>query len=203
MLALQPNLGHALPVEVIDRNNVAEADLTTILDLHLSAFPPWTMTSTERAAEIREIRADLDKFPENHERRPRIFAIRDAGQVIAKATIFPREIATTDGKLWIMAVAQTVVTKELRYRGLGTSLMRAAFQLVDDGHFAFSIYQTSHAVSVFYKKLGAVVVTNPIINSRGRNPEKRARPFVDDVVMRYPADRPWPAGEIDLLGSGY
>jgi hypothetical protein len=196
-------LGHAYAIEVIDRSNVDPKDLEVILDLHLAAFPPWTLTPEQRAAELAEIRADLDKFSEPHVRRPRIFAIRDEGRVIAKATIFPREIATTDGNLWIMALAQTVVTKDQRYRGLGTAVMKAAFQLVDDGHFAFSIYQTSHAVSVFYKKLGAVLVTNPIINSRGRNPEKRARPFVDDVVMRYPADRAWPEGTIDLLGSGY
>src|SRR3954467_10323014 len=153
MLARKPSLAEAYPVEVIDHANVVEADLVEILDLNLSAFPPWTLTPEQRTDEVRSLRADLDKLTQPRARRPRIFAMRDAGRIIAKASIFPREIATSAGRMWIMAVAQTVVTKEKRYRGLGSTLMRAAFQLVDEEHFAFSVYQTSHAVSVFYQKL--------------------------------------------------
>jgi len=56
-------------------------------------------------------------------------------------------------------------------------------------------------VRPFYEKLGACLVTNRIFNSLGNDPEKN--PFWDEIAMRYPAAKHWPAGQIDLRGPGY
>ena len=75
------------------------------------------------------------------------------------------------------------------------------FDLVDHGPFAHSLFQTSHEVRPFYEKLGAGLVTNRIVNSLADDPTEN--PFWDEVVMRYPAAKHWPAGEIDLRGPGW
>lgn len=53
----------------------------------------------------------------------------------------------------------------------------------------------------FYEKLGACLATNRIVNSLGDDPQ--ASPFWDEIILRYPKDRQWPEGEIDLRGPGY
>ena len=72
---------------------------------------------------------------------------------------------------------------------------------IERGIFPFSLFQTSHKVRPFYEKLGATLVTNRIVDSLGDDP--MASPFWDEVALRYPKDRPWPEGEIDLRGPGY
>jgi len=79
--------------------------------------------------------------------------------------------------------------------------VRAAFDLVDDGTFPFSLFQTSIEIQPFYEKLGAYRVPNKIVNSLGEDPQ--ASPFWDRIAMVYPADGDWPSGEIDLRGPGY
>jgi hypothetical protein len=44
-------------------------------------------------------------------------------------------------------------------------------------------------------------VTNPIVDSLAADPS--VNPFWDEVVMRYPAVKHWPEGEIDLRGPGF
>jgi hypothetical protein len=79
--------------------------------------------------------------------------------------------------------------------------VRAIFDLVDHGPFEHSLFQTSHQVRPFYEKLGAGLVTNPIVDSLAADPS--VNPFWDEVVMRYPAVKHWPEGEIDLRGPGF
>ena len=78
--------------------------------------------------------------------------------------------------------------------------MRAAFHTVDEGSFPVSLFQTSFGVQAFYEKIGACLVSNPVVNSLGDTP---GNPFWDDVAMRYPASAEWPEGTIDLRGPGY
>ncbi|MEM9660155.1 MAG: hypothetical protein AAF961_17460, partial [Planctomycetota bacterium] len=90
---------------------------------------------------------------------------------------------------------------EHRGCGLGELVVRAAFGVVDDGEFPWSLFQTTYPVQAFYNKLGAQLVKNPIVNSLGEDPQ--ANPFWDEIIMRYPAKADWPKGVIDLLGPGY
>ena len=101
----------------------------------------------------------------------------------------------------IVALAQVCTDPAERGRKLGQAVVRAVFDLVDHGPFPHSLFQTSHQVRPFYDKLGAGLVTNPIFNSLGDDPDKN--PFWDEVAMRYPAAKHWPEGEIDLRGPGW
>jgi hypothetical protein len=134
-------------------------------------------------------------------RAPRSLVVLDGGRVIAHALVFARTIRTLEGEMTIAALARVCSDPDRRGEGLGDMVVRAAFAPVDAGDFAFSLFQTSHRVRPFYERLGCVLVDNSITNSLGETP--KANPFWDEVVMRYPADRPWPAGTIDLRGPGY
>jgi len=121
--------------------------------------------------------------------------------VIAHAAALPRTIGTSEGEMTILALAQVATDPEARGRRLGQAVVRQTFDLVDHGPFEHSLFQTSNNVRPFYEKLGCGLVTNRIVNSLGDGP--RACPFWDEVAMRYPAAKAWPAGEIDLRGPGY
>ena len=89
-----------------------------------------------------------------------------------------------------MALASVCSDPEMRGRGLGETVVRAAFDTVDHGPFAHSLFQTSFKVQPFYEKLGCCLVTNRIVNSLAEDPAKN--PFWDEIVMRYPAPSPGP-----------
>ncbi|MFP4380641.1 MAG: GNAT family N-acetyltransferase [Candidatus Sumerlaeia bacterium] len=133
--------------------------------------------------------------------RSRFFTIWEGDRVIANARIFPRIIRTPDGEVMAMALASVCAEKQLRGTGLGKQVVRAAFDLVDDGIFPLSIYQTTPDVRPFYEKLGAREIHNKIINSKAEDPT--ANPFWDPVAMIYPASYEMPDGTIDLLGEGF
>ena len=132
---------------------------------------------------------------------PRSLVVRENGQYIAHAAIVPRVIGTSGGELTVAGLAQVCSDPVHRGRGLGETVVRAVFELVDAGDFPCSLFQTSHQVRPFYEKLGSCVIENKIVNSLGEDVE--ANPFWDRVVMRYPATGEWPGGEIDLRGPGY
>jgi predicted N-acetyltransferase YhbS len=135
------------------------------------------------------------------EQAPGSYLIRDQGHVIAHAAIIPREIGTTSGTCVIAGLARVCTAPAARGRGLGEQVVRAVFEVVDRGAFAFSLFQTTPPVQAFYERLGACLVHNTIINSL--DPDRHVSPFWDPVVMRYPSHGDWPAGEIDLRGPGY
>ena len=80
-------------------------------------------------------------------------------------------------------------------------MAKAAFDLVDNGTYPFSLFQTTENVKSFYEQLGAVRIHNRFINSTAEDPV--ANPFWSPVIMRYPAKPGWPDGEIDLKGPGW
>jgi hypothetical protein len=80
-------------------------------------------------------------------------------------------------------------------------MAQAAFNLVDDGTFPFSLFQTTVDVKAFYERLGAMEIHNRFINSAAEDPT--ASPWWSPVVMRYPAKPGWPEGQIDLRGPGW
>jgi predicted N-acetyltransferase YhbS len=132
---------------------------------------------------------------------PRSYVIRDGARVVAHSLIFARTIRTTDGDMTIAALARVCSRPELRGQGLGEAVVRESFAPVDSGLFPASLFQTSPNVRPFYEKLGAAVIHNPFINSLAEGP--KTNPFWHEVVMRYPTNRPWPTGTIDLRGPGY
>ena len=133
--------------------------------------------------------------------RPRFFLIREAEQLVATAHVFPREVITSEGNMTVLGLAGVCASPEHRGKHLGRAVVLAGFEIVDQGHFPYSLFQTSVDVRPFYEKLRATKVDNRFFNSLGEDPD--ANPFWDTEIMRYP-DRPgWPEGPIDLLGAAY
>lgn len=132
---------------------------------------------------------------------PRSFMIREAGSVIAHATVEPRTIGTKTGDITVLALARVCTGLEVRGRRLGLAMVRAAFELVDNGTFAFSLFQTTEPIKPFYDRLGAVAIENLCVNSTAENPTAPA--FWSPVIMRYSAKPGWPSGDIDLRGPGW
>jgi predicted N-acetyltransferase YhbS len=185
-------------VETLDSRTLTEPEARAIAELLCVVWPKPDRTVDTRTAQLLGEWRDQSGPEEQH---PRSFVIREHGRVIAHSGVFPRTIGTTDGEITILALARVCTDPALRGRHLGEAVVRESFQLVDDGTFPWSVYQTSHKVRPFYERFGACQVPNRIVNSQAEDPT--ANPFWDEIVMRYP-DRPgWPEGEIDLRGPGY
>lgn len=185
-------------IDTLDRRSMSEADARAIAELLCAVWPKPGRTVDSRTAELLAQWRDYDGPEAQH---PRSVVVREAGRVTAHAGADPRTIGTSQGELTILALGKVCTDPAERGRKLGAAVVRGVFQLVDDGTFPWSLFQTCHFVRPFYEKLGCALVENRIVNSLADDPT--ANPFWDDVVMRYPATEGWPAGQIDLGGPGY
>jgi hypothetical protein len=187
-----------MQVETLDRRNLSEADAWAIAELVVSIWPKPGRTVETMAADMRD-QWRAYRGPERQ--HPRSFLVREAGRVIAHASFDPRTIGTTVGDMNVLALARVCTNPAIRGRRLGQAVVKAAFELVDDGSFPFALFQTTDDVQAFYDKLGAMRISNRFVNSLAEDPT--ADPFWSPVRMRYPAGPRWPEGEIDLRGPGY
>ncbi len=190
------NQSHVIEEVWLDR--ASQPMLLAIGQLIAIVWPKPGVTATDRAHQLANLcePGDADDCMV-----PKSFVIREQTRVIAHAAAIPRTIATAAGPMTIVGLSRVATHPDFRGQRLGELVVRAAFALVDNGRFAASLFQTSHAVRPFYERLGCAVVDNCVINSTGVDPT--IPPFCDNVVMRYPGDRDWPAGDIDLRGPGY
>jgi len=188
----------AMPVEIWDARHFSPAQAEAIGALIDLVWPKPNMTAADRAAQQLALGRQY-QGPDVH--APRALVVMDGGRVVAHAAMLPRRIGTSAGEMMIGGLSRVCTAPDVRGRGLGELVVRAAFGLVDAGDFAFSLFQTNRSVQRFYEKLGAVVVENPIVNSLAADPT--ANPFWDELAMRYPRDGRWPEGTIDLRGPGY
>ena len=129
----------------------------------------------------------------------RRFAIRHEGQLAAVCRIIPRRIQTTHGALDVLGLAGVMTRPELRLRGFGAKVVRAAFSHVDNGAFTAALFQTR--VPEFYETLGCRRVENVFVNSFAENPS--GTPWWDLHHMIYPASYQWTEGLVDLLGPAW
>lgn len=185
-------------IETLDRRRLSEADARASAELVVSIWPKPGRTVDTMAADML---AQWRNYQGPEREHPRAFAIRENGRMIAHASFDPRTIRTSQGELTVLALARVCTEPAVRGRKLGQAVVRAAFNLVDDGSFRFALFQTTHDVRSFYENLGAVCAENPFVNSLAEDPT--ARPWWSPVVMRYPAGPGWPEGQIDLVGPGY
>lgn len=185
-------------VEELDARTYSAADARAIAELLCLVWP-----KPEKNVDIRQeqLVALGRGYRGREDQHPRSFVIRDHGRIIAHSGMLPRTIGTGSGDLTIAALSRVCSDPTYRGQGLGELVVREVFSLVDAEVFLFSLFQTSHKVQPFYEKLGATLVDNRIINSLADDPT--SYPFWDEVVLRYPKNRVWPAGEIDLRGPGY
>jgi GNAT superfamily N-acetyltransferase len=121
----------------------------------------------------------------------------EGNDIIGFARIFARPILVNGKQMSNMALENVSVQPKYRGLNIGALLVKEAFSFVDSQIFECSLFQTK--VAGFYEKLGARIVTNPIINSL--NAEKK--PFWDPHILVYPKTYETGIGEIDLLGDGY
>ncbi|HJQ79701.1 MAG TPA: GNAT family N-acetyltransferase, partial [Lacipirellulaceae bacterium] len=135
------------------------------------------------------------------EQHPRSYVVREGDRVIAHASFDPRTISTGDKEITVLALARVCSDPAVRGRKLGQAVVQAAFELVDQGAFPFSLFQTTNEVQPFYERLGAVRIHNRFVNSLAT--DSKADPWWNPVIMRYPDGPGWPAGEIDLRGPGW
>ena len=185
-----------LRVESIAPDRFTAAEATPIAALLCTVWPKPGRTVEMRVAKM------LDEFASaTTETAPRSFVVREHGETIAFAQMLPRTIHTSAGPITVAGLARVCSHPDHRGRGLGDMVVRAAFEIVDQGEFRWSLFQTSHQVQPFYERLGAVLIDNPIVDSLGDDPQ--ANPFWDEIAMRYPASGDWPRGTLDLQGPGY
>lgn len=178
-------------------------DLSEELALAIGKLMASTWKNPEKNAEVRAAKLiDLGNQQIGPaELASRSWVLMDGDLCIAHAAMQPREIRLAGQPTWIMGLGAVCTDADRRGQGLGATIVRAAFGMIDDGLASFSLFQTSNAVQPFYENLGACKVENPIVDSTADDPT--ANPFWDDVVMRYPSGGNWPAGTIDLAGPGY
>ena len=196
-------------MEILFADALTRAEAHAIATLLYSVWPQSTRSFEER---FERIASDWVGYDGPESVRPRYFVIWDSPRThesdashqpvaIALALAAPRTIRTNASEMTILALARVCTAPDRRGEGLGTRVVRAALQLVDEGVYPFALFQTTPDVHAFYEKLGACVATNEFVNSRADNPQ--ACPFWSEVILRYPRGADWPAGTIDLLGPGY
>ncbi len=190
-------------VECLWADALTEPDVRRLAELHHRVWPKPGRTVEELMARVRALAEIRDG---SEDQRPRLFVIRLSDRIIARATTLPRTIETSRGPLTVAGLAAVAAAPEHRGEGLGKRVVRAVFDLVDQGVFEWSLFQTSHAVKQFYEKLGARVIDNEIINSMAADycESHPTHPMWDDVAMVYPGGRSgWPMGRIDLRGAAW
>lgn len=188
----------SIEVETCIAPHMSDADHERLAELRALIFPRPGRTPASILPEMRDQYRSFDGDPARSLRR---FLVRDdAGQIIANADILPRTIATAEGQFGVGGLKLVLCHPDYQGRGLGAAVVRAAFGLIDRGVFPWSLFQTSRRIQPFYEHLRCRLVDNVFVNSENES-NPRARPWKDEVVMIYPADRAgWPEGEIDLLG---
>ncbi len=187
-----------MQVERLDLRLLSAEDALAIGRLIVKVWPKPGKDERFRQRQMISIGQD---YCGPEQRVPLSFVVREKENVIAHAAVIPRNIVTSQGELTIAGLCKVCSDPKLRGQGLGELVVRKVFDMVDADDFRFSLFQTTPLVSPFYERLGACAVENHFVNSFASN--LRECPFWDEVIMRYPSDREWPSGEIDLCGPGY
>ncbi len=187
-----------MQVETLDARSLSEADARGIAELLVRVWPKSPKTVEVRQRQMLEMGRDHQG---SDLQAPRSFVVREEGRVIAHSAVIPRTIGTSQGEITIAGLTRVGTDPNERSRGLGALIVRPVFELVDQGAFSFSLFQTTAEVSPFYEKLRCAAIDNPIVNSLAE--DEHHSPFWDKVIMRYPDGPGWPEGEIDLRGPGY
>jgi len=187
-------------MELLDPAGITETDARAIAELGFIAWPDGDETPEPRARRI------LDRQARGHWRpgHETWFVVRNPsdGKIIAKAQTFRRRIIPRDGEpLTVLALAGVTTHPDFRGRGIGSAMAARALQAVRPPEAPFALFQTTPPRRRFYERLGCVVVTNRFVDSTAADPE--ARPWWNELVLRYPAAGDWPTGTIDLNGPGY
>lgn len=189
----------ATPVQMILSQDLTHDDALLAGQLLVTVWPKPNVTVDDRAEQLLSVGR---QYEGQRMVAPRSFIIRDSGEIIAHAQVFPRTIFSQDRQIEVAALAKVCTAPNRRGENLGGRIVRAVFELVDRQLFEFALFQTTPEVRPFYERLGAAKVENRFFNPSADDPEEN--PFWDTEIMCYPADRPgWPDGPINLGGPAY
>ncbi len=187
-----------MQVETLDSRRLTTDEALAIARLIVKVWPKPDKNEAFRQYQMLSMGQGY-QGPDNQ--APRSLVIWEQDRVIAHAAVIPRIIGTSHGDLAIAGLCKVCSDPMLRGKGLGELVVRGVFNLVDAEVFDFSLFQTTAAVKKFYEHLGACTVHNQFVNSLAVN--QRENPFWDEIIMRYPDNRDWPSGEVDLRGPAY
>lgn len=123
------------------------------------------------------------------------------GRLAAHAAGFSRTIIHQRGQTEVLALASVFSDPNLRTRGLGKAVVRAALERVDNGEFTASLFQSP--VPDFYRRLGCRTLTGYRWVNRLDPVDPERHPFWNDDVMVYPASRAWHGQLIDINGPAW
>jgi GNAT superfamily N-acetyltransferase len=185
-------------VETLMAPDIADGDFLQLASLIRLMLRDKSRDERELAESMRQEWSSYSGPPELQGRR---FIVRDSGRIVANADLLPRKMLTSRGRELAAGLCAVISHPDVRGRGFGKAVVRAAFDHVDSGDFSFALFQSRDDARGFYEKLGCHVVYSPVINSRNdEDPEEN--PFWEEWVMSYSIAE-MPDGEIDVLGPGY
>jgi predicted GNAT family N-acyltransferase len=125
----------------------------------------------------------------------------DNDNAIAHARVFPRIIKVESVNIEVLCLGGVCVSPNRRKENLGKMVSEKAFEIINKGEYRFCLFQTE--VPEFYRKMGAIEVSNIFYNSENIN-NPNTSPWWDEHIMIYSKNiNEWPTGSIDLNGSAY
>jgi predicted GNAT family N-acyltransferase len=178
-----------MDLSVNEPDEIEHSDRILIVKLIRETWPP-------KENEIVTLEEDLEKIFGYKPEEKHIF-VKNNRQICGFAKIFFREIKIGEKLIRNMALACVCVKKDLRKGGIGKTIVKKAFEAVDNKEFDCSLFQT--AVPEFYEKIGARKIMNKCINSYKNN----ENPWWDPNVIIYPGNFKIGEAVIDLMGDGY
>ena len=184
--------------ETLMAPDIADDDYIQLASLIRLLLRDKSRSEQELAESMRREWSHYTGPPELQGRR---FIVRDGGRIVANANLHPRRMLTSRGSELVGGLCAVVSHPDVRGRGFGKAVVRAAFDHVDIGEHSFALFQSRADARGFYEKLGCHVVDSPVVNSRSSE-SPRANPFWEQWVMSYSVND-MPEGEIDILGPGY
>lgn len=184
-------------------DEITEPIAKQIGSLSARSFASSDRTLDQRTTELMEFRDKQDEVTKSQRR----FIAWCGETLVAHAFTFVRKIQfeevrdSDQQQMNVLALASVCSDPDLRGKGLGVLVTRAAFEQVGQGDWpTVSLFQTP--VPGFYKKLGCRIVTNRFVN-RLSEKDTEANPWRDDTIMIYPESHRWHDGIIDLNGPDY
>lgn len=178
-----------MDLSISKSDDIGYSDRISIIALIRETWPPKEGEVVTLEGELKEIFSS--KPEEKH------IIIKIDGQIVGFAKRFLREIKIGEKHIQNMALACVCVKKNHRKSGLGKTIVKSAFEAVDNREFECSLFQT--AVPEFYEKISARKIMNRCINSHKNN----ENPWWDPNVMIYPGNFKIDNAVIDLMGNGY
>lgn len=184
-----------------DIQEIADSDLTEPIALQIATLAKRSFESSRTLEERLDEMMNVKDRDDPEFVTGRRYLKWHGEQLVAHARTFIRKVFVEEQLIQVLALATVCSDPDLRGKGLGAEVTRAAFQLVGQTDWpGVSLFQTP--VPKFYEKLNSRTVDNRFVN-RLNEKDPDANPWRDDIIMIYPSEYEWPAGIVNLNGPDY